>query len=280
MKKTIAIFLACFVLLGTTGYRHGRRGSVTEEAYAFSRATIETDGTGTFFIAYKVEGNAIYRFNTDTDALASYTDLHDRSLSKPYKEVLKEFSETVLIRSLIWGGASITLKPKDLLDDKERNLLAATLGAVSGYSFGYKVAMRSSPEPDSPVLLALLSDDKLWRSYEDEIYASRWKQIYSRSRLLKDEEKRKSITYTLRVQAQEALKGQDGVKSSDFEGLAGTAAALSNSRSEFISLRGIFSQPVPFWQEPWFLLLASLFAAALITLIMLWWERRRETMDS
>jgi hypothetical protein len=189
MKVLWTTLLAAFLLTFLAGYLRGRSDAQAPDeiaSYALSKVNLE-DINGQPYLTYRAKGKLVYYFDVDRNELrrgniAAFSNEQGMRRSELGWLI---FSDPSFKSAL--GGVTLGYTAKDLLSEKsaivalwrdpERHgpsaVIGAILAAISGYAAGYWTGISlSRPADDSPQVISIVGDKKLWIDAKDVLYTS------------------------------------------------------------------------------------------------------------
>jgi len=240
MKRAIAIFAVAFVVMSGVGFIAGRQ-SIADADLATSVAiqSISLEQQNDYrdqFFTYRQNGALKYRWDIERKRLDTFVDASDVQSTITMRDSLP-FPVTTT-QFLAFVGGAFAWKVKDFAASQEspstvRNVIAASLGAVSGFAVGYKLATMRLPSPSGPEVRRKFNDPEFWRKHERDMYFEVWRSVYSRIALIDDKAERARREDVVKYLGALAFNRRSGLKAIDLEWLSyqGTVIAAHGVRS-------------------------------------------------
>ena len=179
MKQRIGIFLVFVVAFFIVGYIHGRSVArqpnvLTAIAYR-SMLIVERDGKPG--IEYRPGSRPLFIYDVNTGLLTDLSDVCPTDATHwdnlPLSD--QQFLSTILGVSLSFATVK-ELLDRDTKPERKLDIVAAGLGAVTGYSGGYLIALRGLPRPGDPEIQQMLCEPGFWHQHATDIYnEKRWR---------------------------------------------------------------------------------------------------------
>lgn len=198
MKSVISVFLIAFLLFGTIGFIKGREYANRPEflrdiAFKYVVPIMKKaskNERGAFLLVCRYKDKVLYEFNTESNSLqpsptAKFHALRDY---EDYEDALDYPIDKIMIYALI-GGPTAGFSIKSVLSagsSKKKEKLAAILGGISGYTFGYKLGIGKTPNPTSKKIRVILDNEDEWKNYEPKFMEKIALQIFRIAHLIKD----------------------------------------------------------------------------------------------